>query len=517
LPAPEAASDANYIGPSGEIEERLTDIWADVLKTDRSLIGANSNFFELGGHSIRALHLINRIQQAFAVQLPLAKIFGHSSIQKLAALIIQLQEEPGRHKTDVIRRAGQRDRYPASAAQERLFYMQLSNKDSVANNIHIAYEIRGSADSYRLVRSLQKLIQRHEGLRTWFSLSGGELFQHIRDEAELPVRIFDPGRYRTPGDVQRELIRPFDLSGCPLMRCGLWQECPTRTYLFVDIHHIVCDGISLNALMNEFKSLYSGEEPALPEFRYVDYAIWEKEQDFGLQREFWDRQLFPGLAGLDLPVIADRGSVEIDRAESRMLRIEGPLYQKIRAYTAAAEVSDLMFLLSVYSILLAKLSGQSELVIGTDAAGRTLPEWKNIVGTFVNVLPIRLRMPGHLAYRPFLEEVKRTVLEASDHQDYPFDRMNTKVQVYFSFTDFFESEVRLRELEFVSVDAGDERTTRYELELSVGRGADWLDIHFLYSADLYDASIIGLMMRYYQEILATVIDKEDVLLENIHL
>jgi non-ribosomal peptide synthetase component F len=280
--------------------------------------------------------------------------------------------------------------------------------------------------------------------------------------------------------------------------------------------------------MNEFKLAYEGAAlPVLP-LRYVDFAAWQRqlENTFSSQEAFWRRQLAGPLPRIELPVLRERSTVTIYKAHSRELLIKGAAFDQVKKAAAHAGVSVFMYLLSVYYILIAKISGSREVIIGTDADGRTVPALRQVVGTFVNVLPLRMRVPQQAAFQSFLQTVKQGLLDALENQDYQFDKMQALlddpqqriVEVYCSNTGFFEKDAVLRDIAFVPVSPGElPQTTRYELELNISEHAGHIHLTFLYSTDLYDSGTISMLMAYYHNILFSVMEDPVMEIGNIKL
>ncbi|MBT1695437.1 LLM class flavin-dependent oxidoreductase [Fulvivirgaceae bacterium PWU4] len=514
FPDPEVKAGANYVKPSTEQERKLVRIWAGILRLDENNIGIRDDFFALGGHSIMAVRLIQSIEQHFSILLNLKEIFECATVEKQCALLGRSTHR----NVNPINKAEKKEFYTVSSAQERLFYEQMLNKDSITSNNSSLYEIKGALDTERLRQSFRALIKRHEGLRTSFSLHAQDPVQQIEAEMDFDILFLPPGRYATVEDAFHDFVRPFDLLSFPLIRCALYQDSTQRRFLFVDIHHIVCDGISVNVLMNEFKMIYEGVQLPPVSLRYVDYAHWQKHRKNSLHqsREFWARQLSGRLPHIDLPLTGNRETTEIYRACRKVLRIDAAQYQQIKKFTTETNVSTFMFLLSAYYILLHKMSGNTDIIIGTDAIGRTHAGLKNVVGTFINVLPLRMQIATQASYREFLQQVKSCVLDAFDNQEFPFDQMFSLVNkdekkqiidVYFSSADFLDNEAEISALQFVPTRINRHvNTTRYELELSVSESDGQLDVIFIYSDALYDAQTIELFMEYYANILTAALE-----------
>jgi fengycin family lipopeptide synthetase D len=201
------------------------------------------------------------------------------------------------------------------------------------------------------------------------------------------------------------------------------------------------------------------------------------------------------------------------------------MHQAIRAYCVAAGVSHFMFFLSAYCLLLRKVSGESDIVVGTDAAGRTHPDLQGVVGSFINVLPLRLRIGEHDAFGTFLEQVKNEVLTAFSHQDYPFDRLcadlgkgrnDQLTDVYFSHANFFDDSDPAGDPAFVPVRLGKvQGVARYELELNVFEGNGMIHLNFVYSPALYHRDTVVLLKKYYVSMLHKVLEGNPVSVKEI--
>ncbi|HYC29738.1 MAG TPA: condensation domain-containing protein, partial [Chitinophagaceae bacterium] len=481
LPDPFVKAGANYIAPANTTEEKLVELWAEVLRIDRSLISVTRNFFELGGHSLRAIYLVNKIEQRFGVRIGIREVFENISVRKLAEMI----SVQGLKKRAIVPKAEKRKYYPASSAQERLFYQQLLHEDRVTNNLPMIVSIKGNWSMERLQQSLQSLVNIHESLRTSFSLNEDGVVQQVAEHATISIEMLNAP---TLEQAFEKFVRPFNLEACPLMRCGL-LFLGNETFLLVDVHHIVCDAVSLDILMTHFKNIYKGSMPTAPDTTYVDYACWQRRQTNHLkaQEHFWLQQLSGELPRLDLPTLRSRETTDIHAGATEIMIIKGEQYDELKKYTATSRASIFMFLLSAYYVMLAKLSGNNDIIIGTDAIGRSMPELRNVTGTFINVLPLRVQVEEAMRFEDLLHRVKDLVLSAFENQDYQYDQMcvlagKKIVDVYFSDASLFENEVQLQDVEFLPIERESAtRATRYELELRIDDRAGQISITFLYS------------------------------------
>lgn len=523
LPLPEmAAKDAANTTAADKREEQLVAIWSDVLHIPASAISTDKSFFELGGHSIRAVYLINCIRESFNIIIELRKIFEHTTIQQQAAFIAG---QSGVAAVS-IPKAEKRERYLASKAQERLFYRQLLDRQDTGFNISGAFRLSADPDINKLTAAFRQLVEMHDILRTGFMLSDGKLYQFVR--AHLPVHIarLEGKMYSSSDEAYREFIQPFDLSLDVLIRCGLFVNRDGDNLLFVDIHHSICDGISLNILINDFKKLYRNEPVAPPLLTYKDYAHWQKSNNTSLvqQKNYWKEELQKPVVPLDLPVNDVTGRA----VRYRTVELDETQYRHLHTLAADANASVFMFLLSAYYILLYRMTGNEDMLVGTNAMGRTNPVLANTVGTFINVLPLRMELHPDENFNSLLRRVKTCVLGAFENQDFQFDEMMelipkqadgqpSLVQTLFAVTDFADMSQSLHDLDFIPVVMNGANALQYELKIQAEEKDEKLHIHFLYNEPRFDETFIQVLADYYARILQQAIANGEAAIESIEL
>jgi acyl carrier protein len=509
-------------------EKTLVALWARLLHLDEDRIGANDDFFELGGHSILAVHLMNQIRQEFPVDLRLRKIFDHPTVRQLGALIDGAvgAGAPAAVATET-KVAEEKEYYICSPAQERLFYEQWLHRDTLAYNVFGCFEVSGGLDAEKVRHCFQQLVDRHEGLRTSFHLLNGHVYQKVHSGVPVQFHFYDEGVWGDPVDACRAFLRPFDLEERSLFRCRLVRIADTD-WLLTDIHHIVCDGLSMNILMNEFRRLYEGRQLAPLSTRYVDFAEEQKRNLAVLdkQKAYWSHQLASGWPSLNLSVNQpDEGVAQYPAGVVR-LEIAGSEYRMVKRLLAETNVSGFMFLLSLYYILLSRMSGNTDILVASDSVGRTQAEWKDVVGTFINLLPLRATVKPEESYRNFLNRVRQIVLDAFENQDYPFDEMlslvraatgiqKPDIEAHFAFAGYIDADGGFQGLQFKPLKVLE--TTQYGFKVEASEQDGRFVLLFIYSKAFYTEEIITLLARYYQNILRAVLEDKWVRLGDIEL
>ncbi len=445
LPEPSLAETAEtYVAPRDEIEESLVNIWSEVLGAPAEAIGIDSNFFRTGGHSLRATVMMSRIHRELGVPLPLAEVFKTPTIRGLA----QYVRSTSRETLVSIEPAEKKEYYSLSSAQRRLYILQRMEPQGIAYNMPQVMPLAPGMDTQIIRDTFSRLIQRHESLRTSFRVVEEEPVQQVLDpgdasfsmeyrQVEEPVEsgAGEPGA-PVPSAVEelmKTFIRPFDLSRAPLLRAGVLRLMNgAGDFLVMDMHHIITDGVSQALLEQEFIRLYRGETPPPLKLQYKDFAQWQNrdEQAGALQRQesYWLDCFSGEIPVLDLPADLPRPLVQDFSGSSIEFQILTGV-EKLKAAALDSETTLFMVLIAITSILLSKLSGKEDIVIGSPVAGRRHPDIQDVVGMFVNTLALRTFPAGEKNFRRFLHEVKESTLAAFENQEYHFEDLVEKLDV----------------------------------------------------------------------------------------
>jgi amino acid adenylation domain-containing protein len=428
LPAPGVTTNEDNIAPRDDIEEKLVEMWAEVLNLKPDVIGIDSNFFELGGHSLNAAFLIAKIQKELNVKIPLVEIFRIPEVRALAEYI----KASVKNKYTAIEPAEEKEFYPLSSAQKRLYVLQQVELQNTAYNIPIVLELAGPLDKDKLQYSFECLINRHESLRTAFEIIAEEPVQVIKKEVDFKTDYYKAKRENIRGIVDHFSI-PFDLSKVPLLRVGLIQIDAYHNILIMDIHHIINDGLSQEILVNDLISIYSGTE--MPELRiqYKDYSEWlhreETRDAVKEQEQYWKVRFKDEPPLLNLPIDFPMPP-QLGFAGKRIpFSIDRELTEKLKEVAAETGTTLYILLLAVYNIFLAKYTNQEDIVVGSPVLGRRLADLENVTGMFVNMLAMRNSPCNYKTFREFLEEVKQHSLNAFENQDYQFDELIEKLEL----------------------------------------------------------------------------------------
>ncbi|WP_342488770.1 amino acid adenylation domain-containing protein [Cytobacillus sp. FSL W7-1323] len=428
LPQPNAEHlmiNQDYAIPESEIEKKVADIWSERLGIDS--VGLNDHFFELGGHSLLGVQIISQINKAFQISLTVRSLFENPTVKQLSNLIqasTSISE-----LSPIVKVADRQDWHPLTDAQQRIWFLEKLNTDNTSYNLPLILKSTGRFDINRLNDAINKLIIRHESLRTQFLEIDGFPFQKVIPGYEQCVKVIEASEATLQECINLEMKMKFNLEDPPLIR-GSVLRCEERDIFVLILHHIICDGWSINVLKNELIQVYMGNEDCFAEepIQYLDYTYWlsNKQSKIQHQLEYWKK-----IFNEDIPII----QLPMDHLENNT-RYNHTIHKKIdlnkaneiRAFVRSNKVTPFMFFLSAFYVLLSRLSGQKEITLGTPIINRSNTELEKAVGLYLNTLPLKADINEHLSFTEFLMKTKAIVLGAFENQDIPFEQIVEAVQ-----------------------------------------------------------------------------------------
>ena len=439
LPADAAAEEPATIIELDEnwtsTEQAIARIWIETLKIDR--VELDDDFFALGGHSLFGSMVRNRIEQSFGLTLEFRDIFAQNTIRMLAGYVDKRVAEGGADVTPAavsIPRLPSADHYAVAPAQFRLWVLdQKEGAMNKAYNVSIPLRLHGALDTDRLEKALQKLVARHESLRTHFIEVDGRPRQVVNETVDLEITHHTCKSDSRTATIDG-LIKPFDLSRPPLIRASIIRDEDDASHtLLIDIHHTLMDGASYSVLLNDLGAFYANRELPPVTVTYKDYAAWRMtELNSGLMREageYW-RQLFEATPPpVEMPTDFPRPAVRSFDGDVREARIEPEQMSGLYSLARQENASVFMVLLAGYSALLAKYSGHDDIVVGSSVAGRGHAELEPIVGMFVNTVAFRTRPREDFSFRDFLAAVREHCFQVYKYQDYPFETLLEQLEL----------------------------------------------------------------------------------------
>ncbi|RPK08343.1 amino acid adenylation domain-containing protein [Priestia endophytica] len=422
------SNDSN--SPTDDVEQGILEIWADILKLNS--IGINDVFFELGGNSLRLMEVTVGIYKKFGVDIPLRESFKAPTIKAMGSYVKNIAQ----NLYTPLEQIKKRPYYDLSAAQKRMFTIDQMDRSGTAYNMPRATLLVGEIEIEKFKLAVEKVMKRHESLRTSFEIVDDEPKQIIHEDYKIDmnysvleedITFEEYDQDTTIKRLLKDFIKPFDLDTAPLVRMKLIRVAPNEHIFLLDMHHIISDGYSINILINELTKLYEGQNLESQKIQYKDFAHWQNKllnsDEISKQKEYWKKALSGKIPTLSMPTDYPRPEFQNFEGDSYSISSGVDLKQKLEDLCQKYNVTINMLMIASYSILLSKYTNQQENIIGMPILGRTHADIKQIVGMFVNTLPVRNFPKDHMPFESFLNEVKDNLLEIYDHQDYQFDML----------------------------------------------------------------------------------------------
>jgi amino acid adenylation domain-containing protein len=534
----------SFEAPKTELECRLGDIWARLLRVEK--VGRQDNFFQLGGDSLLAAQILARVRNSFAVDVSFIDFFETPTVAGLALAI------EGATKTARVpqglspRPSSAMDTFPLSYAQQSLWVVEQLNPESPANNRPAALCLSGSLDVAAMEKSLNQIVSRHEALRTTYRVIGDTPMQLIQAPrpvslplCDLSVIPVEDRETRAREIAVDEAWRPFDLAHGPMLRVTLVKLDQQDHLLIVVMHHIASDGWSSELFFRELAICYNGFSNGLPPdlpplpVQYRDYALWQREslqgQDFENLLSYWKQQIGPELPRLRFPnTLAAARTLPSRRGATQVLKVSTRLADALRTFSQANNATLFMTLLAAFKTLLYRYTGQQDVMIGVPVAGRTSEQLEEVIGDFINILPLRSDLSGNPSFRSLLDRVRNMILQAYAHQDLPVAKLaealrverrinlNAALQVIFNLRNYPSRTVPFAGLSVVPLEL-DYGIARFDLALEIAETPHGLSGIFEYDTGIFDRETILHLMCSFQTMLEGIVANPHQLIDSLPL
>ncbi len=498
-------------------EETLKGIFKELLGL--SDVQKDDDFFDLGGHSLLVTQLISRIHRDMNVQVPVNIIFETPTIKEISKFISQA----GKDIYSSLKKAPEKEYYPISSAQKRMFLLDTIHGSNTGYNLPGTLIIEGGLEFGRLKDAVNKLLMRHEILRTSFEMVNGEPVQKINKVVDFEIEKTE-SKEKDLNRILKQFIKPFNLKKAPLLRMQLVKLSPEKHVLMYDLHHIISDGTSSTIISKEIASLYEGT--SLPELKiqYKDFSEWQNEllksEKVKEQEQYWVDRFKKGIPALNLPYDFQRPVVQSFEGSRTSLKLDPELYDGLKKIASASGATMYMVLLSAYNILLHKYSGQDDIIIGSPIAGRNHIELQNALGMFINTLAMRNDIVPCESFKSFLERVRQNTLKAYENKEYPFEELVSKMNLRkdLSRNPLFDAMLILQNMEVNDIEISgmkieplniDYGISKVDLTLEVFEKNNSMSIDFEYCTRLFKAETASGMVEHFKNILIQIVENPE--------
>ena len=486
-----------FVEPKNEAERNLVDSVKAVLNCEK--VSTLDNFFDVGGDSLKAIELASKLEsRGYEVQVK--TIFECGTIQELAKKLSVA--EKGRENFDY---SGD---IPATDAQMRVYTAQSMNSDSTTYNVPYAFEVE-DVNIDRLQNAVNKLIARHESLRTHFENKDGKIIQIIDETADCRVE-------RLKSDDIADFIRPFDLSKSPLLRIGAYGN-----IVMTDMHHIITDGSSMPVFFKELNELYMGRELENKAVQYKQFAV--QKQDHSESEKYWLSVYGDELPELEINTDYHRGQKQSFNGSAVYDKIDIGLHNRILSFCKKNNITPYVFYMGGFNVLLSKFSGNEDIVVGMPISGRDA-KYLDTIGMFVNTIALRNKPEGTKAAADFLREVKENSVNAIKYQDYPYGELVKKLNIQTqNRSPLFDVMLAYQSEQMTDVVFGDKKaellpipitTSKYDFTFNIMPRKNDVVIMAEYCTELYKETTVKRFIFGFKQVLEQLL-ADNKLIENI--
>ncbi len=506
LPVIDVMSSTEYLAPRNEIEKSICSIFEDVLNKEK--IGVRDNFFEIGGHSLRATRVINQIEINTGIRLPLQFIFNKPTVEGIAEELTTRIE--GQYAS--IPKAEVKKYYPMSSTQKRMYFMYQIDESGISYNMPNIMRVKGSLDIEKLKDAFSYLLYRHEILRTEFHMQDGNMVQEIHEKPVVDFTYIES--QLSIDELAASFVRRFDLEKLPLIRMQVAKSYD-ETYILLDMHHIVSDGVSEGVFINELLKRYNDMDLEELRIQYKDYSEWMNTRDFSKQKEFWIKTFEGEIPVIDLPYDFTRPQNRSYKGKMVKTSFGKEIKEQVMKVSKSTGSTEYMILLSAVMILLGKYSRQEDIIVGSPISGRTHKDIENMMGMFINTLAMRAKPRKDETVLGFINTVKEMTLQAYENQEYPFEQLvedlniqseisrNALFDVMFVYQNYEKRNLKSKKLTLEAC-APEINVEKFDLTIHVDVTDDEYLIAFSYCLDLFCEDSIKIMMKHLEVILCNM-------------
>ncbi|GMK38345.1 hypothetical protein PCCS19_13990 [Paenibacillus sp. CCS19] len=517
-----------FESPRSEAEKDLARLWSRVISVDN--IGRHDRFFEIGGHSLKAAKLGSLLYEQFGVDLPLEQLVHHDSLAAMAALI---ERERQHRALEPITPATKAAAYRASPAQRRVYAVEKSRQAGALYILPFALWVSGEfAQADRFESALRKLIDRHEPLRTSFGWQEGELVQQI--DEQVPFHL---NRLSLPieqlSDIADFMSHTFLVEQAPLLRADWIDWSDGRTMLFIQLHHLIADGMSLGLLLQDLMALLAERQLAPLRLQYKDYSEWlltsgyEQQDRMAEAEAHWLGRFSDRQSSRELPIDYSRGAMRQFAGDTIAIQWESSLADGLRQLALQCGATVHLTLLAAYYVLLSRTTGEHDWMVGSLHAGRSHPDAAEMVGMFVHTLAHRQLVREHLPFDEFVSLVKQAVMEDYAHSAYPFETLVRRLGIRdTSRNPLFDTMFVLQNLEIphASIEGValtshrlEERLTRFDLVFQAWDNPDGMLLWITYAVALFRRSTVEQLASDYRLLLEQLVAAPSTLIGDLKL
>lgn len=491
-----------------------------------SHINKEDNFYEMGGDSITAIKIVNELNAILHTNLKDVDVLRNPSVVQLTELLRNTKGMIHSSNSTILKQPS-KPFYPLSSDQSRIFVMMQYNPDFTMYNKPLALVVNGNMDFDRLQTAINRIVKRHEALRTSFDVLDGEPIQIIHDDARLKMEFY-PSILQEDEleEMLKNFTNPFNWRTAPLARGSLVRLTTGKQALVFDFHHLISDGTSLLIFFKELIHFYkSNQELEPPTVQFRDYVVWQNERKNSPEQErmqqFWMSKCAAPLPQLNLPTDFKRPAHKTYQGSQISLPMNPELAESVYRFAKETDSTIYVVLLAAYHLLLEKQSGQNDIIIGSVSQGRPHRDVDPVIGMFVHTIIMRNCSSKEATFNEFINQVRANTLQSFEHQDYPFEDLVAALHLHRdrSRNPLFDAAFILHNM-YTSLKSPDfyeiynypfhNGVSLVDLALEVHETEEGLSCNWEYSTSLFQQETVQALGKEFLDILAQVIHRPDI-------
>lgn len=514
--------------PCNPIELQLRKIWSNVLSLEEKSISLSDGFLNLGGDSLKGMVVVSRIFEELQVKITFTDLLKYETIFHLAKLIESSEKINDKElaPSEYVRE------YLASNTQKRFYFLQQFEEGKATNyNMSLCLALEGEVDLKRLQTSMQQLLQRHEIFRSTFAHKEGKIYQVIHENIEFEVPLYDVNDEGCEKLIS-EFYHSFNLSQSPLIRIALVKT-PSKLLMMIDMHHSVADGFSLEILMNELHLIYSGRSLPEVKFGYRDYCKWHQDYQNSSEckkdENYWLESFksHPP-ACVNFPIDFRRQRIESFVGDHLSLEFPENVKQGLNLLAKKYRMTMFTLVLGMFIATLRRYVSDNEITVAAPVWGRSKNEFKRIVGPFINTILINSYVEANKSFSKLLESLQSTVLNALEHQNFPFDELVNRLGThrenghnpFFNVMfDYFHIDENLFQIGDCAISQFpfDKKSAKTELLLECREFENRLEFVLEYSSGLFSKDSMERFLKSFEMIVEQILKNDLINIDQIKL
>ena len=517
----------NYIAPKTDTEIKLSKLWNEILDIEK--ISTDSNFFNLGGDSLCSIKLISEVYSVFGIKINIKDIFQYSTIKSLSKHIDSLQAQK-KQTSMTIAKAPEQESYPLSSAQRRIYFTINMDPDTTTYNTPGALLFDKCPDTSKLENAINTVINKNCAFKTYFEVDqNDDVKQKLMEKIDFKLNVIKENQ-KDLEQIFKSFLKPFDLSKAPLFRAELHVFSDNSAALFIDIHHIICDGESIFLFINDLCNLYNGSEIPSKEIDYIDYSVWENNnlvsEKYKKDKSYWLKQFEDEIPILNMPTNYSRPVIQ--SFEGNKIYATISKQSQIEEFCKKYNTTAYSLLLTCYYILLYKYTNQTDIIVGSPIVGRDKAELYDIIGMFVNTLALRSNIDSNSRFVDYLRINTAKLFTAFEHQTYPFDELvkdlnisrdtsrNPLFDTMFTYQNNGNPKVNLNGIN-TKYYIPDNHSSKFDFSLEILPDGSDLKLNLEYCTKLFSKNFMDKFLQHYINILNIILDNPNIQISKINM